>query len=184
MEPRMSTVSLLLPLLAAAAPITQAPPPAPEPSADQRCTAARATLPAGLTGWTRRAPLAAGTSTRSAPVIVVGHGADLRLAPAEQVTPAVAPQREPDTGETAGLALFQVARPGTYRVALGDAAWIDVVRAGRALVATAHGHGPACSGIRKMVDFRLQPGRYVLQLSGATAASLPVMIAHAPRVAA
>jgi hypothetical protein len=182
MEPRMSTVSLLIPLLVAAAPIAQAP--GAEPAADQRCTASRPPLPAGLTGWARRAPLAAGTSTRSAPVIVVGHGTDLRLAPVEQVTPAVAPQREPDMGETAGLALFQVARPGTYRVALGDAAWIDVVRAGRALAASAHGHGPACSGIRKMVDFQLEPGRYVLQLSGTKASSLPVMIARAPRVAA
>ncbi|WP_258046302.1 hypothetical protein [Sphingomonas folli] len=178
----MSTVSLLLPLFVAAAPIAQAP--APEPAADQRCAVARPALPAGLTGWSRRAPLAAGISTRSAPVIVVGHGADLRLAPAEQVTPAVAPPREPDLGETAGLALFQIARAGTYRVALGDAAWIDVVRAGRALAASAHGHGPACSGIRKMVDFQLGPGRYVLQLSGTKASSLPVMIARAPRVAA
>ncbi|WP_277979316.1 hypothetical protein [Sphingomonas phyllosphaerae] len=178
----MLTLSLLLPLLVAAAPIAQAP--GAEPTADQRCAVSRPPLPAGLTGWSRRAPLAAGTSTRSAPVIVVGHGADLRLAPADQVTPAVTSQREPDTGETAGLALFQVARPGTYRVALGNAAWIDVVRAGRALTASAHGHGPACTGIRKMVDFKLEPGRYVLQLSGTKAASLPVMIARAPQVAA
>ncbi|WP_246616645.1 hypothetical protein [Sphingomonas yunnanensis] len=178
----MFTLSLLFPLLVAAAPIAQAP--EAEPTTDQRCAVSRPPLPAGLTGWSRRAPLAAGTSTRSAPVIVVGHGADLRLAPADQVTPAVTPQREPDTGETAGLALFQVAHPGTYRVALGDAAWIDVVRAGRALTASAHSHGPACTGIRKMVDFRLEPGRYVLQLSGTKAASLPVMIARAPRVAA
>jgi hypothetical protein len=182
MEPRILTLSLLLPLLVAAAPIAQAP--GAEPTADQRCAVSRPPLPAGLTGWSRRAPLAAGTSTRSAPVIVVGHGADLRLAPADQVTPAVTSQRQPDIGETAGLALFQVARPGTYRVALGNAAWIDVVRAGRALAASAHGHGPACTGIRKMVDFKLEPGRYVLQLSGTKAASLPVMIARAPQAAA
>jgi hypothetical protein len=134
MEPRILTLSLLLPLLVAAAPIAQAP--GAEPTADQRCAVSRPPLPAGLTGWSRRAPLAAGTSTRSAPVIVVGHGADLRLAPADQVTPAVTSQRQPDIGETAGLALFQVARPGTYRVALGNAAWIDVVRAAKARPAT------------------------------------------------
>ncbi|TCP37038.1 hypothetical protein [Sphingomonas sp. BK235] len=181
----MSTVSLLLPLLAAALPAAQAPlAPAADAGADPRCAVSRGVLPAGLDGWTRRAPLAAGTSTRSAPVIAVGRGADLRLAPVEQVTPALVPQRVPDEGETAGLALFQVARPGTYRVALGDAAWIDVVRAGHALTASAHGHGPACSGIRKMVDFQLEPGRYVLQLSGTRATSLPVLIARWPRVAA
>ena len=58
-------------------------------------------------------------------------------------------------------------------------AWVDVVRAGRALASSAHGHGPACTGIRKIVDFRLQPGRYVLQVSGGTSASVPVLIARA-----
>ena len=72
--------------------------------------------------------------------------------------------------------MFQVARAGTYRVALGTSAWIDVVRAGRALPSQAHGHGPACTGIRKIVDFRLTPGRYVLQLSGTMATTLPVLI--------
>ncbi|MGK6324222.1 hypothetical protein ACMGDM_14225 [Sphingomonas sp. DT-51] len=183
----MSTVSLLIPLLAAA---VQAPATVPvattgsDQPVGQRCTPTRAPLPTGMSGWSHRAALAAGTSTRSAPVIVIGRGADLRLAPAERVTPAVASPKTPDEGDTAGLALFQVSRPGTYRVALGDAAWIDVVQAGRALAASAHGHGPSCSGIRKMVDFQLEPGRYVLQLSGTKASSLQVMIAHAPRVAA
>ncbi|MGJ3630031.1 hypothetical protein AB5I41_31865 [Sphingomonas sp. MMS24-JH45] len=87
--------------------------------------------------------------------------------------------KPPASDAAAGLAMFQVARPGTYRIALGTPAWIDVVRAGQPLAAMAHGHGPACSGIRKIVDFRLRPGRYVLQVSGGGTSPVPIMIVHA-----
>ncbi len=58
-----------------------------------------------------------------------------------------------------------MAEPGTYRVALEHKGWIDVLEAGRSLASSKHGHGPACTGIRKMVDFRLKRGRHVLRLS-------------------
>ena len=68
-------------------------------------------------------------------------------------------------------------RPGTYRVALGAGAWVDMLRDGKAIASTAHGHGPACSGIRKIVDFPLTPGSYVLQLAGSPDANIPVLVA-------
>ncbi len=54
------------------------------------------------------------------------------------------------------------------------------MQAGKSLSSVAHAHGPDCTGVRKMVDFRLSPGAYILQLSGATEASLPVMIVRLP----
>ena len=41
----------------------------------------------------------------------------------------------------------------------------EKVAHGATVVSTAHGHGPPCSGIRKVVDFTLTPGRYVVQLT-------------------
>lgn len=175
------TPALLLPLLIAAAP-----PPAPQeqPTPDATCATIRPAFPVGFEGWSVRTPLDAGAGTRSAPVLVVGRAAELRLVSFDRLTPAVTPARIAEPGSSGGMALFQVTRPGTYRVALGGPAWIDVVRAGRSLPAAAHGHGPSCTGIRKMVDFKLSPGRYILQLTGASAVTLPVMIAHARRAAA
>ncbi|MEH3036841.1 MAG: homogentisate 1,2-dioxygenase [Sphingomonas adhaesiva] len=170
------TLTLAAPILAFTA--IAAPAMAQDAATDPRCAAVRVAIPPELSRWSQRTALAAGTSTRSAPVLVIGRATDLRLTTADRVTVAAAPGRDAEAGSTAGLALFQVARAGTYRVALGEAAWIDVIRAGRALPSTAHGHGPMCSGIRKIVDFRLTPGRYVLQIAGTPAASVPVMIAR------
>lgn len=175
--------ALLLPLLIAAAPPPAAAP-QEQPAAEATCATARPAFPVGFEGWSVRTPLDAGAGARSAPVIVVGRAAELRLVSFDRLTPAVAPARVAEPGSSGGMALFQVTRPGTYRVALGGPAWIDVARAGRSLPAAAHGHGPSCTGIRKMVDFRLSPGRYILQLTGAAAVTMPVMIAHARRAAA
>lgn len=177
----MRPISLLcLPALLSALPAA-----AQDPATDPRCATVRVAMPAELARWSNRAPLVAGATTRSAPVMVIGQAADVRLGAVDATTLPAAPGRAvPDNAPYAGLALFQVARAGTYRVALGAPAWIDVVRAGRALASSAHGHGPMCTGIRKMVDFRLTPGRYVLQISGHDGANIPVMIVRAPRTPA
>jgi homogentisate 1,2-dioxygenase len=65
-------------------------------------------------------------------------------------------------------------------VALGSGAWIDVLKGKAAMASVAHGHGPDCSGIRKMVDFRLSPGRYTLQIAANGEQTLPLMIARLP----
>lgn len=69
------------------------------------------------------------------------------------------------TGQAVTL---RIAEAGTYGVALGIGAWIDVARDGRSLDSVGHGHGPACSTIRKIVDFRLEPGTYTVTLSRTT----------------
>ena len=171
---------VLAPLLFIAAPARAQEAPLAEPT----CTAPRPVMPIGFEAWTTRIPVEAGAGTRTAPVIVIGRAADLRLVPVDRLIPAATPTRAPDGGSNAGMALFQVPRAGTYRIALGAPAWIEVVRAGRALPAATHAHGPACTGIRKIVDYTLAPGRYVLQLTGAQTTALPVLIAPARRNAA
>ncbi len=62
----------------------------------------------------------------------------------------------------------------------GWGAWIDVVRDGKPLESIAHGHGPACSGIRKIVDFALQPGRYLVSIDGNEAPEVSILVAAKP----
>jgi hypothetical protein len=79
-----------------------------------------------------------------------------------------------------GLIHFDIAQPGTYRIALASAGRIDVEKDGRAYPSTAHGRGAECTGIRKIVNFELTPGRYTLQISDNAAAHTKVMLARMP----
>ena len=133
------------------------------------CTATVAP-PAGLEAWSAASATTAGPLT-------IGMGNGLMLQPVEKVAYAPAPSRAPKPGSFGGTYQVNLTAAGTYRVALGSGAWIDVVRDGKALASTAHTEGPACSGIRKIVDFALTPGSYTLQLSGAKEAPMRVLIA-------
>ncbi len=87
----------------------------------------------------------------------------------------IAPERKPDPFKYGGMVPIEVKTPGRLVVALGAGAWIDLVRDGKFLKSVAHGHGPDCSGIRKMVEYDVEPGRYLLQISSAPAASIDAM---------
>lgn len=113
----------------------------------------------------------------SPPVIPIGHGVRATLVPTTQVTLA-APTGHAKPDASAGVFAFDVAAAGRYRVALGAGAWVEVIAAGKPVASAAHGHGPACSPVRKMVDYDLQPGRYLVQLTDSSTATLPLMIAR------
>ena len=135
-------------------------------AAQPACAALDAALPTDMVGWnTAPEPLAPGK-----PAIVV-------LAAANGITFAAPPGRTPDPAKNAGVFSFSVNKPGTYRIALGVAAWIDIVRNGRVIASTTHAHGPACSTIRKIVSFPLVTGRYQVQLSGAKETTARILIA-------
>jgi hypothetical protein len=71
---------------------------------------------------------------------------------------------------------LEIANAGTYGMALATGAWIDVTQNGRALRSTDHAHGPACSGIHKIVDFQLATGRYTIRLSRTEATSVRLLV--------
>ncbi len=147
------------------------------------CPAQPAPLPAELGGWSRMTPLAGGADVAGAAQLPLGGGARATLV----ATPALRPARTPpkaDAPDTfGGLFSVTIAVAGRYRVALGGAAWVDVLSGSRSLTSVAHGHGPACSPIRKTVDFDLAPGRYLLQLTGSKTAILPLIVAPVPAAA-
>lgn len=76
--------------------------------------------------------------------------------------------------------LIDVHEAGTYRVALDSAAWIDLVRGNQAVKSIAHGRGPDCTGIRKMVDYPLTPGSYTLQISANGQPQMTALLARLP----
>ena len=104
----------------------------------------------------------------------------MALLPTPNIVYPLRPEHPGGTVSYGGLLHFTVEQPGTYRVAIGSAAWIDVVQDGHAVESSAHGPGPACSGIRKMVDFPLAAGSYLLEIAGNGTAALPVLVTRQP----
>lgn len=155
---------------------------APSAIAQEASPAPCPALPAELAGWANGTPLAAATTpgglARS--LVKIGSRADLTLAPTPEVTFATMPNKAPALTTNSGMAIFTVATAGTYRVALGTSAWINVAQGGKFLASTAHTHKLSCTGIRKMVDFALTPGNYVLQIEGGKDAVAGVLIAKLP----
>jgi len=145
-------------LLFAALLLTQTAPAAPPSTAQAtqatQCKATDASLPAPLLGWT--APGDELTPDKAVTLDTV-DSATLKGVPA-----GAKPGK-------AAMISFKIATAGTYGIALDQPGWIDVLpgaAGGSALTSVAHGHGPECSTIRKIVRFKLEPGSYRLYLTG------------------
>jgi hypothetical protein len=135
-------------------------------TAPSQCDSLRVAMPASLTGWSDAGALGA-------------IGKAFTVAAADPTT--IRGLRIGEVTRSGGAALvpFEVDSDATYRVAVSDKAWVDVVAGNSVVKSTAHGHGPACSGISKVVDFPLKRGRYALHLTGISAPSVKVLIARA-----
>ena len=159
-------MSMILALLLAAA-----------PAADPLC-ATPAPLAEPWTSWTQSGQGRAGTQTHRAPALILGKPVVATLTPAAHVQFAVPPGK----GATEGfgglftLALKQAARVG---VGLSGPAWVDVVTGTTPVASADHGHGPDCSGLRKIVWFNLPAGRHLVQIAGSKTAEVRVMAADA-----
>ena len=146
------------------------------------CPAQPTALPPELAGWAKRAPLAAATDAAriKAATLLDGVAVDAALTRTSELHYAARPEKPGGTVSYGGMFGFTVKQAGTYRVALGSGAWIDLLNGKMAAASSAHGHGPSCSGIRKMVDFPLKPGRYILQIAANGSPALPLMIVRLP----
>ncbi|MDZ4762402.1 MAG: homogentisate 1,2-dioxygenase [Alphaproteobacteria bacterium] len=135
-----------------------------------------------LAGWTARKDFgpAGNSAVARRGELEIGEAVNASLLAAHGVVYLAKPGREGAPESKGGLFALSVTEPGIYGVALGAAAWIDVLRDGEPVQSTAHGHGPECSTIRKIVEFSLRPGDYVVQISGSPDANLPIMVIHRP----
>jgi hypothetical protein len=166
----------IFPILAGSSALAEAAPTEPA------CAAPNSGLPTNLAAWTGGTDMAAAVSPSglSQARLASGAAAHLTLSPARELTYSLPPEKAPAADSKGGLAVLSIREAGTYRIALSLAAWIDVVKDGQFQTAIAHGHGPACTTIRKMVDFALTPGTYVLQISGAPEARIEVLANQTP----
>ena len=129
---------------------------APAAAADPAACPAPADL-----GGTPLAPWAAADGDAAGP-----------LAPGRAVTLAMT--------EGAVTRSLHIASAGRYGVAADGKVWIDLIANGRTLASVDHGHGPACSGIRKIVWFDLVVGDYDLALTKGETASVRALVVRAP----
>ncbi|MGN7161220.1 homogentisate 1,2-dioxygenase [Sphingomonas sp. SAFR-052] len=148
-------------------------------AAPTACTAV-APPPAELAGWNDRRTVTAGADGGRATPLTPGTAVTATLLPTSDLRYVATPAKPGSADSRGGLFAFTVATPGRYRVALGSAAWIDILADGKPVASTTHGHGPACSGIRKMVDFELGRGRHLLQIAGSRDAAVALMVARLP----
>ncbi|WP_431358443.1 homogentisate 1,2-dioxygenase [Sphingomonas echinoides] len=168
---------MLIPLLAlAAAPQTMSAMDHPTVA----CPATVAPLPAGLEGWTRKQAVRAGATAKVATTLPLGVGVSATLLPTPKIAYPVRPQKPGGSVSSGGIFAFTVPVTGRYRVALGAGAWIDVLSGTTPATSVSHSHGSDCTGVRKMVDFDLKPGRYLLQVVGNPSATLSLMVARMP----
>ena len=94
----------------------------------------------------------------------------------------------PEVGRPTVLALenggtsrqVEITEAGRYGIAADGKVWIDVIANAAPVASVGHGHGPACSGIRKIVWFNLPVGTYELALSKAEVARVRLLIVRPP----
>jgi hypothetical protein len=169
-----ATVAILLPLAMSAE--ARADDPMAMPS---KCTTMAE--PTGeLAPWSKAVPLAAAGDAGQQPALAVGQAAEVTLLLTPQVHYPLRPEKPGGPVSYGGLIGVEVKDAATYRVALSSGAWIDLVHDAKAVTSVAHGHGPACTGVRKMVDFPLTPGRYTLQLGANGEEQMKVLVARLP----
>ncbi len=144
------------------------------------CAAMRKDVPAPWGGWTSPEALKGGSGLSTAGKLTVGHVYSAALPASSGMSYVVPLQKPAAEGTFGGVFTLTVDKAGTYSIALSEGAWIDVApAAGAVLTSTAHGHGPACTTIHKVVDFALQPGAYVVQISASIKS--PILIGIQPK---
>ena len=123
--------------------------------------------------------LSAGRDAATAPAIEIDRLYDLALAPNEQVQ-LPAPNRKAHGTGAAGLVRLQIAKPGSYRISVGSQMWVDLA-SGSMLIGSSDFAGQhGCEAPHKIVQYDLQPGTFVLQLSGGSGDRVRVAVTRAP----
>jgi hypothetical protein len=146
------------------------------------CTGAPAPMPPAYAAWAAKSDLNAAGAAADLPKaeLVPGKAITAHLLPTKQVAYVVQPEKPGGSVSKGGMFEVKIDTAGVYRFASGSGAWVDVLKDGKILESVNHMGGPACTGIRKMVDFPLEPGRYVLQISANADDVLPFLVLPQP----
>jgi hypothetical protein len=115
----------------------------------QKCRTYDTRLPAALAGWTR-----SGRALDTGSAVTLNAGRDGAVA-----------------------STVRIRKAGTFGIALSEPGWIDVApMGGKPLASAAHGHGPDCSTIRKIVRYKLRPGTYRVSVNKLKATRARLML--------
>lgn len=124
-------------------------------------------------GWTKPARHVAARTPNLRFALKTNSSSQLQLHPEPAVAVPLKKDRAKQPGEFAGLAALEVTKAGRLEVTLSDRAYVDLIRDGRALDSTAHGHGK-CPGVAKAVMFDVTPGRYIVQIADSRSRSVRI----------
>lgn len=140
--------------------------------------AREATLPAELSAWKSLSYVNAAKNPDELndAVLTPNHASLVGLYTTPKVKYSFRPANEGGSVSYGGMFQITIKESGTYRVALANASWIDLIKDAKAAVSIAHNGGPDNSGIRKMVDYNLEAGTYTLQLSAGADSTSAVLI--------
>lgn len=140
-------------------------------------------MPAGLaepwTSWSQSGQAVAGAQASGAPSLILGKPVTARLTPTDHVQYAASPAKGRKEEGYGGLFTLSLKQPARIGIGLSGPAWVDVVDGADIVASADHGHGPDCSGIRKIVWFDLSAGRHVVQIAGSASADIRIMAADA-----
>jgi hypothetical protein len=125
--------------------------------------------------------LAAGSDSGSAPTLEMAHLYALQLKPLGEVRFVTTPGgRHFAEGGFAGLAALKITTPGTYRISVDSAVWIDVVADGGLLDVKDFQGAHDCTAPRKILEFDFPvPRTVMLQISAAGNASVRLAVTPA-----
>jgi hypothetical protein len=178
----MSRTAGVLAALLLASPLWAQPTPAAPHHGEPSCeTISDSHLPGDFAAWAKAATMVQASAGADAPVITPGTPADVALRPAGEVRFVLAPEqkRGPDDAH-AGLVKLRIPVAGTWRVAASGPVWIDLVGPEGAIASSNHGRMAPCTTLRKVVEFPLAAGDYLLQLSGNPGPRVRLLITAKP----
>ncbi len=129
--------------------------------------AGEANFPNELNSWKSLSYVGAAKSVNelSNATLTVGKASYVGLINTPKMQYVLRPVNEGGTVSYGGIFKVEIKDSGVYRIVLGNASWIDLVKDGKAVLSVKHQGGPEGSGIRKIVDYPLEAGVYTLQLS-------------------
>lgn len=114
--------------------------------------------------------------------IRVGEAASVALRPMGDAVFVKPPERQPKFTPSYGAALtFEAPARGLYQVTLSEDAWLDALQAAAFIRSNAFSGKQGCPGMRKSVRFELAQGPAVVQISGAPARQIRIVVTPADR---
>ena len=132
-----------------------------------------ATSAAGVTAAAAKGP---------APTLEVDKLYDIALTPQDKVSFAMTPAKKVlADGAYGGMVKLHIPSAGKYRVSMSDGFWIDVIADGKFAPTDDFTGGHACRAPRKIVQYPLPAGDFVLQFSNATSPSVKVTVTATPQ---